>query len=171
LERGKAQVVVMPDAAEPSLMPIVVGGLLAIAGTIVGVMGSVIVSFLQNKREKAKKRAEKFEELVAAVYEHRHWLEVAQHIRVFGKEENLPLSPATKLHAISTVYFPELEQSIERLLSEARDCEAWMLKAGLKRMKGDPSYADGLDDAYRPYLSQVDRLLKYLREKAGREFR
>jgi hypothetical protein len=160
---GKGQAMVMPDAA--------VGGIFAIAGTIVGVMGTVILQFLQSKREKEKKRAEKLEELVAAVYEHEHWLNVARDIRVFGEKQNLPLSPATKLQAISTVYFPELEQDIERLLSEARKLEVLMLNAAQKRLENDPSFAEGGVEDYRPYLIQAAQLLKHLREKAAREFR
>lgn len=77
----------MPDT---SLMPVIVGGVLAIAG---GATSSVILHVMRTKAEKRNKRSEKFEEMVAAVYEHSHWLEQARNIRVFGSEGAITLSP------------------------------------------------------------------------------
>jgi hypothetical protein len=53
------------------LIPVVVGGLIAIAG---GLVGPPFLHHLQVKADKRKRRAEKFEELVVALHEHKHWL-------------------------------------------------------------------------------------------------
>jgi hypothetical protein len=60
--------------ADTSLWPVVVGGLLGEEGTVVGVIGTTIRDVAQQHHEKAKRRADKFEELVAALYEFDHWL-------------------------------------------------------------------------------------------------
>jgi hypothetical protein len=51
------------------LLPAIVGGLIAIAG---GLVGPPFLHHLQQKAERKRKRAEKFEELIAALYEHHH---------------------------------------------------------------------------------------------------
>jgi len=55
-------------------MAVVVGGLLGVGGTIVAVIGTTIRDIAQQRHEKTKRRADKFEELVAAVYDLDHWL-------------------------------------------------------------------------------------------------
>ena len=61
--------------ADSSLAPVIVGGLLALGGVALTGGVSVGVRFLQSREEKRKRRAEKFEELVAALYEFDHWLD------------------------------------------------------------------------------------------------
>ena len=55
-------------AADTSLWPVVVGGLLAVGGTIAGVIGTGIRDWAQQRHETKKRRADKFEELVAALF-------------------------------------------------------------------------------------------------------
>ena len=61
--------------ADTSLWPVVVGGLLALGGTVAGAIATTIRDAAQQRHEIRKRRADKFEELVAAVYEFDHWLE------------------------------------------------------------------------------------------------
>jgi hypothetical protein len=70
--------------ADTSLWPVVVGGLLGVGGTMVGMIGTTIRDVAQQRHEKAKRRSDKFEELVAAVYEHDHWLEGMRDRDAFG---------------------------------------------------------------------------------------
>jgi len=64
------------------LLPVALGGAIAI---IAGLVGPPYLHGLQVAAEKKKRSAEKFEELVAALYEHHHWLEILRNSRVYGK--------------------------------------------------------------------------------------
>jgi hypothetical protein len=83
----------MPD---PSLAPTIVGGLIAIGGTIVGIAGSTLIFLLQTRAEKKKRREEKFLDLVAAVYEHDHWLDTLRRTYVVELEGEIKVSPFAK---------------------------------------------------------------------------
>ena len=50
-------------------MPVVVGGLLTLVGTVAAALGTAIRDVVQRRNKEKKRRADKFEELVAAVYE------------------------------------------------------------------------------------------------------
>jgi hypothetical protein len=94
--------------ADTSLWPVVVGGLLGVGGTLVGVIGTTFREAAQQRHEKAKRRADKFEELVAAVYEFDHWLDIMRHRDAFGAgEAPETVSPFAKVQSISAVYFPQ----------------------------------------------------------------
>jgi hypothetical protein len=98
-------------AIDPSWAPVIAGGF-AIAGAVVGFLGSMLVRFMQTRAEKQQKRAEKFEELVGAVYEHEHWLKIVRSTEGSGRGEAEPagLSPISKLHAISACNSRNLRQ-------------------------------------------------------------
>jgi hypothetical protein len=77
--------------ADTSLWPVVVGGLLALGGTVAGAIATTIRDAVQQRHETRKRRADKFEELVAAVYEFDHWLEGIRNRDAFG-HYNVPAS-------------------------------------------------------------------------------
>jgi hypothetical protein len=73
---------------------------------------------LQQKAEKKRRRAEKFEELIATLYELSHWLTTMKNARlfgVFGDDDKIGMSPIAKVQAICSVYFPEFEEQIKQL--------------------------------------------------------
>jgi hypothetical protein len=88
------------------LLPVVVGGLIGIFGSFVGPF------FLQRAKdatEKRRKRAEKFEELIAAVFEYIDWINTTRNFQAFGTGSEPASSPMAKIRAISDTYFPEFE--------------------------------------------------------------
>ena len=76
---------------------------------------ALILFFRSRRAEKKARRAVKFEELVAALFAHKHWLDTMSKIGVFDHEGQLTLSPFAKVQAISSVYFPEFAQEISEL--------------------------------------------------------
>jgi hypothetical protein len=149
------------------LLPVIVGGGIAIIG---GLIGPPFLHHLQQKVEKKKRRAEKFEELVATLYEHDHWLQMMQNVRLFGDEDRNVMPPITKVHAISLVYFPELEEQITKLDVVTDKYKLWMSTAAQKRLKGDKTFADDAGIMYRLYSEEFHSLLRELGEFARREF-
>jgi hypothetical protein len=96
--------------ADTSLWPVVVGGLLALGGTVATAVVTVVRDLVQQSREARKRRAEKFEELVAAVYEFDHWIEVHRSATTDRIPFPQTTSPMIKVSTISAVYFPQFSK-------------------------------------------------------------
>lgn len=145
--------------------------MLTIAGGIVASVVTVTVTLLQTKEEKKKRRAEKFEELVTAVYEFDHWLDRKESISAFGIEEKLEVSPFAKVEAIAGVYFPQFVKTVSELQLTIRTYEVWISEAAQKRIAGDTQHvSDGLLDVYNPYMKKREELLDGLRAFAVSHF-
>jgi hypothetical protein len=151
-----------------TLVPVLVGGLLTLAG---GFIGPLLLQERKDRAEKKKHRAEKFEELVAAVYEHNHWLELSRNVRVFGTVAELPVSPFAKVQAVSNVYFPELVDTLLELDRKSTLLEVWISNAAVKRIAKNDNFTEGYMDAYSPYSTKLNSVLGELREFAKKEFR
>jgi hypothetical protein len=82
-------------------------GLFALGGISVGLVGASRRDEAQEHREARKRRADKFEELVAAVYEFDHWIEVHKAATTDRIPFPQTMSPMIKVSTISAVYFPQ----------------------------------------------------------------
>ena len=102
--------------ADTSPWPVVVGGLLALGGTVAGAIATTIRDAAQQRHETRKRRADKFEELVAAVYEFDHWLSSMRERDAFGVGDTRnTVSPFANVQSISSVYFPQFSGLIGEL--------------------------------------------------------
>ena len=151
------------------LAPVIVGGLIGLAGGFFG------PRWLQKQKEaadKKKKRAEKFEELVGAVVEHTQWIGALRFYAISGEGSLPTLSPITKIEAIATTYFPEFEGFVRQLNSASSEYEQWILSTGQKRIKKEPGYENliGHDDVLTKYSDKRAEFLIALKLFARREF-
>lgn len=99
----------MADAGSSSIVPlvsVVIGGCLTLSG-------QWFLSRQQSGREAERRRSDKFEELVEALFEHKHWLDVIRDVRAFGKDGAIPPTPLPKAQAIAAVYFPDFDERID----------------------------------------------------------
>ena len=145
-----------------------VGGAIGLVG---GWLGPSLVERRKEAAEKKRIRAEKFEEMVTAIYEFDDWLNRKENIQVFGGEEKLGSSPFAKMEAISAVYFPEFMEKTEELQKAVRNYELWMSKAWKKRVDGEiDKVNEGLLDVFNPYKDRRKELLKGLRNYASKNF-
>jgi hypothetical protein len=155
-----------------AVAPVLLGGLIGVTGSL---LGPWLLEGRKEAAEKKRRRAEKFEELVATVYEHEHWLDTMKNIRLFGYQDRTVVSPFAKIQSISSVYFPEFDKRIEELNKCASHYETWMLKAAVKRTAKDfaenrDGLIEGAVEAYNPYIVQRGTLLRELKDYAKREF-
>lgn len=163
----------MPDPATTSmlntLVPVIVGGVIGLAG---GLVGPPFLHHLQQKAEKKRKRAEKFEELVAAVVEHYHWFAVMRFFFISGQGSQPTLSPITKIEAIASLYFPEFKDLVRQLDSASNNYEIWILDTGQKRIRNEPGYEKliGHDDVLTKYTDARKAFLAELRKLGRQEF-
>ena len=151
------------------LLPVLVGGALGIAGSFVG---PYALQRLKDATEKKRKRAEKCEELVAAVVEHSQWIGALRFFTISGQGSLPTLSPITKIEAITSTYFPEFEVLVRQLDSASNKYEMWILSTGQKRVKNEPGYENlvGHDEVVTQYADKRAEFLTELRRFARREF-
>jgi hypothetical protein len=162
----------MAIESSSTLLPVVVGGLLALAGGIIGSAATVLNTWHQSSLEKTKRRAENFQELVTAVYEFDHWLDTKQDIQVHHNEATpLGISPLASLEGLSAVYFPSFLSRVLALKNSATYFQTWIGNAAMRRARGDMEHVnDGLQEAYGPYVDAREALLSDLIDYAKKEF-
>jgi hypothetical protein len=142
------------------LLSVVVGGVLAVGG---GAVTQWYLQRLKSEQEKRTKRAGKFEDLVAGVYEYDHWLDEISRKRIWGEQREPGMSPYAKIETIVTIHFPELRESVRELRKAGLAYEKWMLEAGGKRLNKESNIAVGFEQAYQPYMNRRDGFLEQLR--------
>ena len=126
---------------------------------------------LTEKSEKRKRREETFEELIGALYEHAHWLDIMKNIRVFGREDTPPPSPLPKARAIVAIYFPGFVDQIHELEDAARVYELWMIEGSRKRLAGETARLnEGFNAAYKSYHERFSKVIASLQLLADTEF-
>ena len=76
-----------------TLLPVIVGGIIGLLG---GLVGPPLAYWLNEGAARKRRRAEKLEELIGAVYEYDDWLESLRGIRVFGHEGKESPSPLAR---------------------------------------------------------------------------
>ena len=146
------------------LVPVLVGGLLTLVGTVAAALGTAIRDVVQRRNKEKKRRADKFEELVAAVYEFDHWLDRLKDRFAFGADILETVSPFAKVQSISAVYFPQFSTLADDL--DEADYRRWMIGAGEKRLNKDPAYMDRFKEAYDPHKRRRNALLDALQKFA-----
>jgi hypothetical protein len=147
-----------------TLVSVVVGGALTMAG-------GWLVEWRKQAAEKKRQRVQKFEDLIAAVYEFDHWMISTKDVRAFGANIVLGPSPLAKVHAIAAAHFPQFNESISQLNAPISMYLLWMAKAGEKRLSGDLANINaGYQEAYVPYREKLYELLNALTAFAEREF-
>ena len=161
--------------ADTSLWPVVVGGLLAglfaLGGIGVGAVVAARRDAAQERHEKAKRRADKFEELVAALYDFDHWVDSSRQRDAFGFDIPQTVSPFAKVQAISSVYFPQFDEAIRELDIATVQYRMWIHTAAVRRIDNNiTKVSEGLTEAYTPYVQKRDALLGALKKFAHDEF-
>jgi hypothetical protein len=127
----------------------------------------------QARRDARKRRADKFEELFAALYEFDHWLENIRLNRVTSGSiiRADTVSPLAKVQSISSVYFPQFDGAIVELESTADQYYGWSCRAGQKRLAGKiQQISEGFEEVIGPYMKKREALFDALRKFAHDEF-
>lgn len=151
----------------------VVGAVVPLVSAVIGggltLAGQWVLQGRQTEAAKKKQRADKFEELVALLYEHQYWLKTVREIRAFNRADVEPPSPFAKAIAISAAYFPQFNNAILALDVAAGEYEVWMLEQRQKRMNGSLEIVPGELEAYRIYGVKLVGLTSDLKEFAKKE--
>ena len=151
--------------ADSSLIGVIIGGLIGIAGSVIG---PLVLEWRKQVADKKKRQAEKLEELTSALYEHEYWTyNLPKNIQL-GKDDfitalsKLSPPPISKMLAISHIYFPELQEQVHEF---SRKSAAYI----------NSVITEGKVDRSNPFFVQQNEATKHfediIRDYAKREFR
>jgi hypothetical protein len=134
------------------LLPVVVGGVLAVFG---GAIGPVMSHLLSSRASRQSIRTQRFDEMMASVYEHDHWLDLKRRSMVFGESLEAGPPPIYRARSIALTNFKDLVQPIKKLDAASSGYQFWMASAGQNRLKGELSaLTNGFDEAYKTWLAE-----------------
>jgi hypothetical protein len=160
----------MADSSVPS-------ALIALGGTIIGFAGGFVGQWLLEGRkqqvEKTRKRAEKLEELVITIYDHREWM---NGIATNHKKETHPNSPFAKIEAIKQVYFSQFDILVRKMAVTSNSYYNLIKKNSAVLQQLDPSIPahatiiDEISEAKDSYYKSLGILLDEIRKYSKREF-
>jgi hypothetical protein len=157
--------------ADTSLLPVIVGGALALAGTLATAGVTIVRDAVQQRREMQKRRADKFEELVATVYEFDCWMaRVVFHPT--SKDVLQTVSPFSKVQSIASVYFPRfigLVHALDRAADNVRMEKVHYQGSSDRNAKVVEEARCAYEQALSAYIDARDELLKVLQNFACNE--
>jgi hypothetical protein len=155
----------------------VIAALIALGGTIIGFAGGFVGQWLSEGRkqqvEKRRKRAEKLEELVITIYDHREWM---NEIAVNCTESSHPNSPFAKIEAIKQVYFAQFDILVRKMAATSNAYYSLIKRHGAVLQQLNPSnpahvkIIDEVGEAKESYYKSLGFLLEEIKRYSKREF-
>lgn len=146
-------------------VPVVVGGLLAVAG---GLGGQVLTHWLTRKRDRASLRRERLEALVKSVYQYKRWVGDKSTVLIFRNEDHDAPSPLDEANMIQALYFPELASEMLAVEKAFIPLLKFMHEQRIQQMKSREDFIANYDPkpfhvVYEIHLAAVSALLKKCR--------
>ncbi len=148
------------------LAPVAVGGVIGIAGSLIG---PPVLELCKQVAEKKKKKAEKLEELIATLHEFDYWMYASESAILRRRAETAPIRPSGKVQAITYMYFPQFSQDVERLEALAAEHHKWIIFVGTQISTDE--FREMKPKVYLPYKDAFNSLLGALVKYARCEFK
>jgi len=158
-----AQIGMSLGSAILNLAPVVVGGLLATLG---GVLGAVVLHKLERKTSNTRLKREKLEQLVDASYRVESWLNERMSVDLFDHENDPGTSPMSEVEMISRLYFPELREDVIHLSMVSIRYRQWIIE-GQKMKSKNKVIADDHMKKYKSIYEELSRSISSLVDKAS----
>lgn len=151
-----------------TLMPVIVGGVIAIAG---GVLGSVLSHLLKTSSDRRERRRTKLEEIVTLTFEVEQWIERQRDYFWWGKQPVIGVSPLDKCRPMISLYFPELQEPMSAFWTSAVNLNQWIVAGGQERSNAgavSQAHIDSYPQVYEPFhrshMTFIDRAAEAMRE-------
>ena len=146
-------------------IPILIGGLLAIAG---GLGSQLAIHWLTKSRECAKLRRERIEELVKALYAHEQWIEDKQNKMIFRNEDHNDPAPMNDMRMIQALHFPELAKEVNAVQQAYIPMLNFINEQRIAHMKDQKAFitswnSEPFDEAYKQHLVAAKALTEKCR--------
>jgi hypothetical protein len=143
-----------------SAIPVVVGGLLAIAG---GLASQLVVHKLAERRELTKLRRDRVESLIRALYAQTRWIAERSTKMMFRNEDHDEPWPLDEARLIQALYFPQLAAEIHAVHEACIPMVKFINEQRLNHMKDRDAFikeynSESFDTAYKSYIAAVSVL-------------
>ena len=159
----------MADANLPAqlanALPVIVGGVLAIAG---GVAGQFVIHRLADSRDRMKMRRERIESLVKALYAHEQWVTDKKNKMIFRNEDHDEPAPLNEIRMLQALHFPELANEVLAVQEAYVTMLQFINDQRLSRMKDEKAFIANwnsapFDEAYKQHLRAAKTLTERCR--------
>ena len=151
----------------PVLLPVIVGGLLAL---LPGAAVQIVTHILSRRAAREDRRRQRLEQLIFSLQEYEDWLDRDHSEKVYGIGAPVSeLSPWVKITAIATMDFPNVLPDLDKVEYVASQYRLWINKAKLKRLQGQiAELSEGLNEVYMPFKTQINAVQNKLRQIAAK---
>ena len=147
-----------------SSIPVLVGGFLAIGGTLVG---TYLNSFINSRVKKKDLKREKIEQLLAAVSKTEHWLDSYKQSVLTNDIKPLGEYPLYSVKYLSSLYANELKNEVSEFSYVAAKLYTLIAEARLGFINSG-SIPETFLTGYKPICDDLLSTKSKLLEKAGR---
>lgn len=141
------------------LMPVIVGGVLGVVGSIVG---GIAVFKVQASDRKEQRKTEKLEKLALLAYECLEWIDKFESAKLFDGSHVTEPWPLNELRALARIYHPELKEEVTRIEVTLREYRKMVMnKQQVKIQTGKlpEEDIDAIIEVYEPLLTAVDSFI------------
>ena len=147
--RNRLQAMANPATSSQlsNALPVVVGGLLAIGGSVVT---QLVTNYLTVSREEDKYRRERLEGLVKALYANDQWLENRRTMLLFRNQDYDNPSPLDEVQMLMALHFPELGEEVVAVTRAQKPLLDFVDKQKIARLQDAKAWIDSYD--HQPYL-------------------
>ncbi|AQG98364.1 hypothetical protein A9R05_05640 [Burkholderia sp. KK1] len=131
-----------------TLVPVVIGGVLAVGG---GALGQALTHTFTASREAKKARAERLERLATAVWAHSTWLDEKMNDVIFRGVEHVGPDPLDEARMLGSLYFPELGTQIAAVMHARMPMIKFIGQQGVDRRASPQTWTDSLSERMKEY--------------------
>ena len=152
------------------LLPVLVGGGLALLGVAVG---PAITQWLESRSASAATRTQRFEELLELLQRQDEWLSLNRSVSAYGEDHEIPPEPLYRAFSIAALYFPQFLPDLQEIQALSSACSLWTSQAGMRRLEGRTSEINqDFQAVHGPYVNATDkcrrRIIAYAVERNGK---
>jgi len=146
-------------------IPILIGGLLAIAG---GLGSQLVIHWLTGSREHTKLRRERLEGLVKALYAHEQWVGDKKNKMIFRNEDHDDPAPMNDMCMIQALHFPELANEVNAVQQAYIPMLKFINEQRIAHMRDQQAFiaswdSGPFDEAYKQHLVAAKALTEKCR--------
>lgn len=152
------------------LLPVIVGGGLALLGVAVG---PAITQWLESRTASAAKRTQRFEELLEVLQRQDEWLELQRGVNAYGEDHEIQPEPLYRALSIAALYFPQFLPDLQEIATLSRACSLWTSQAAMRRLEGRTSEInEDFQAVHGPYVVKTvqvrRRIIEYAVARKGK---
>ncbi len=146
-----------------SLVPVMIGGLLAMGGAL---SGTLLTYYLNEKSKRNTLKRENLEKLLSAANRTEHWLDEYKNTKFGVYKKDIGPSPLSEVKYLSKLYVNELEEEVLNLSLVAANYFSLIAACHLKKLETG-AIPDSFITDYTPIINNLVDAISVLVDKAG----